>query len=162
MENQTSKWKTWHKVVLGIIGFFLSMIMIGMSSDDTSKTNSSEAEAEEYSIEKEETKDWSSLNLDQKAVYLREVIKESPDDLMILQGYVEESIQNKCAFPLETDIEGLNFMSKIQIDDTEKGYLYAMGTGTTKNAFGMKIAFKWLARLNYTTKDHSIKEINIF
>ncbi len=88
---------------------------------------------------------WAVMTKDQKIEWRKNLLTTIEKDKYYFSYDIEEAVKKQTNFPLETEVNTREGLSAPQRASSEEPTIEWFGTGSTKNAFGVKVAFRWHA-----------------
>lgn len=106
---------------------------------------------------------WTSLNYDQKETWIKDYLNNPDDNGFVMITQMKNAVKNKFNYPDEVEFnlgESPGFVNA-DIIDAETGTVFSRGSGTAKNAFGVKQGFSYSIRLKVTKDSLYIAEVSV-
>lgn len=140
------KIKTWHKVVLAII--VLAIIGNFLPQKEDVKNVATEIP-------------WEQKNMEQKQKWLEAYFKNPDDAGYQLIALMDEEIKKQFNFPKEVEYKERPTFVRALVSQADSGWVFVKGSGTGKNAFGVKEGFKYKCRLTITPVKKVLEDVTV-
>ncbi len=137
--------------------FFVFIVTVGLFAPKPKKRKASSVVEET-----ERVKTWKEMNYDEKKAWIEDYIKHD-DYRYDLISIMDKEIKRHFEYPLEVeyDFGGRPSFTNAIIGDADSAWVFVMGAGTGKNAFGMKRSFKYNCKLTINDSRRSLDKVSV-
>ncbi len=108
-------------------------------------------------------KKWKEMNYDERKVWLEEYVQHPDDGGYQLISLMDKSIKKEFQFPEEVEYSfaGKPSFGNAIIGDADSSWVFVIGAGIGKNAFGVKKAFKYTCKLTINDSLRRLDKVSV-
>lgn len=160
--EKKSKWKTWHKITLGVIAGMFILLLLFIQTATKEKPGSDVTALSDSSGSVQTSINWNTMKYEDKESWIKDYLKHPDDAAYQLIGEMNDVVKKQFNYPEEVDFnfgESPSFVNA-RIVDAATGTVFVEGGGTAKNAFGVKSRFVYSVRLKVTPDSLYIAQVS--